>query len=224
MPIVRADVGHVLGRARAFYKRGDKSTNKVYLNPAVDADDPDNPDIRRESDKRYDRNFNALDEDNDLRRWNETLPFGADEGALIVDNEFTRGNCEKMAKVVLYYCRRSATLLPKGPRFHMAEVVVPNFFTHVFVVVSEPCVTMFEFPTIARMASRNPPASGAWVIDCWLNVACRAPEYASQLRAKMDAWRAYGKVVIDEQGNRFDNPDLLAQVLVTKPVRYTLHA
>jgi hypothetical protein len=129
-----------------------------------------------------------------------------------------------MAKVVHYYCRRSATLLAKGPHLHTAEVVISNLFTHVFVVVSEPNVTMFEFSTIARMANRNPPASGAWVIDCWLNLACRAPEYASRLRAKMDVWRAYGKVVIDEQGNRFDNPDLLAQFLVTKPVRYTLHA
>jgi hypothetical protein len=42
-------------------------------------------------------------------------------------------------------------------------------------------------------------------------------------RAKMDTWRAHSKVVINEQGKHFDNPDVLAQHLVTNAVRYTLH-
>jgi len=73
------------------------------------------------------------------------------------------------------------------------------------------------------MANGNPPAGGAWVIDCWLNVACRAPNHASRLRAKLDTWRAHGKVVIDERGKHFDNPDVLAQLIVIHPVRYTIH-
>ena len=228
MPIIQADVDGVLEQARAFYKGGGKTTNKVYLNIG----DPD--DIPP---KRWDRNDEAEDEDNEIMNWEMSVPPGVDEGALIVNEGFRRGNCQLMSKVVRYYSERSAPLLNKRASLCTAEVLIRGLFSHVFVVVSDPHVRMFEYPTVARMANAHPPASGAWVIDCWANLACPAPEYGSRLRAKMDTWRAYGKVVLHE-GRRhfenpdvrksrrkahFENPDLLAQYVVTSMVSYTFH-
>ena len=99
---------------------------------------------------------------------------------------FAAGNCVEMAAVA------AALAIDRhhvpGHAVYLASITRPG--DHVFCVVSPKAPT---WPNVMAMAPDAPVASGAFVIDPWLNTACPGEDYKWAAFTKIGEWSRDGK-------------------------------
>jgi hypothetical protein len=195
--ITTIDATRVLRNARAFYKGGQKSLNKMYL-------DPDTP----KKELRNDNAVNSVDDMAELpRKIMENQRTLATSGEYLVSNNITYGNCDEMAQVSIYFALADPKMSPKMQHLRLASADW-GAANHGFMLVSDgPKLPQEggERPFGIKDQFRSPDNSGVWVVDTWMNIACRAEHYEERVREKCTQWQEQGKVmsmgaVLDESG------------------------
>ncbi|SRR5258708_5777647 len=196
------EITSVLRQARAHYKGGYKSSNKVYA--------------QNNTPKERARN-NIVDDPNpighDILALRRSLrPYGLNmeqKGEHYLTSGITYGNCGEMAAVALRLCR-----LRFGPRIPVftAELRPPG--DHIFLVLSVNGRRPSSMAINVYQLSREDPAN-FWVIDCWSNVACSVRDYPHRLRTKFKKWATDGKEIVDMEGEGVDpsNPRIVHHFL-----------
>lgn len=193
MPVRPID--SILNEVRAFYAAGKKSGNKVYTsaNFVSDADWAAHSrqwSVRIMAGNLF-RNRNKNQAISDAHRpawpagmtrlaWAQGIYNGGARA------EFTSGNCAEMASV--------AAMLAFQPQYgyqrawsRVATVGAPG--DHAF------CILSMTVPRWARPSAMigAAGASGAYVIDPWMNIACSAEEYWGLVLLKVQKWAREGK-------------------------------
>lgn len=184
---------------RDFYSYGMKSSNKAYVDVprAVDYVAYDDPfelkwqtwTTRMMAAKAASRNVNALvsrasapdrPKNTSLYSWGKSIYNGGERSI------FAAGNCVEMAAVA------AALAIDRhhvpGHAVYLASITRPG--DHVFCVVSSKAPT---WPNVMAMAPDAPVASGAFVIDPWLNTACPGEDYKWAAFTKIGEWSCDGK-------------------------------
>jgi hypothetical protein len=194
--------------ARAHYKDGDKSTNKIYdiVAPSV-----------------YDHEkyiFKALKREDganlSLQKANVSpLRVGNfdDIGKRIADTNSKYGNCVEMNCLAGYLIRR------KYPAAQIWGISVNSPGDHFFILVNDlPAASNIK--SFAGL-SRTIPAC---VVDVWLNTCCLAVDYPLRAMVKLKNWSAEGKRITSwvNNVNQIFVPDSPAYVdgMLDSPLSY----
>jgi hypothetical protein len=205
MPLDQSDVTFLLWIARNHYRSGLKSSNKIYANPIFP--------------KQARRNINAQDAQtkiDELRANRSATQTSVEYGRSLLDNNTSFGNCDEMCAVVLEVCRHHL-----GGRCKRALSIYIDPGDHVFVLLSEdgslpdfsawqaghPQVNPDPGDVAGNIQGLSYAGDTFWVIDCWLNVACRAAEYPLRARMKLNSWAAQNKHVKTKYGLQIPNHD-----------------
>jgi hypothetical protein len=183
IPITQLDVNTVLLQARAFYKTGWKSENKVY-------DPKQLADLGiLEEDKHRNRNSNAIQAKENVASLRATpITPDAAYGQHIVETDQSAGNCGEMCAVVAYYAQALATWRQGVCNIYICKVLPPG--NHSFVVLSG----NGSMPNHHRLAQTSSVIGrNFWAIDCWMNIACPLNQYLPNAMTKMNQWARQGK-------------------------------
>ena len=188
--ITLEDVRRVLQEGREFYKGGPKSSNKMYES-ALD----EHQEIALNK-KEETRNLNAAlaaNEKYDLDAATKDMS-PVQKGEHIVTNNIRSGNCEEMTRATLHLCMADESIRSK-----MTGAWVANTAPHTFLLVSDgPALgAQGSLKSLADLA--HGAHEGVWVIDTWMNIACKGADYCDRIEQKIDKWAQQGKVVVYER-------------------------
>jgi hypothetical protein len=208
------DAVAVRDSVRAYYAQGKKSGNKVYADRDFIADADWAAYSQRASvrmlaqRKAGNRNDNqalsaqhrpAPPNNQTLLSWARAVWNG---GAKDV---FASGNCGEMATVAGALCVDRHGVNP-GDVFY-AQIGAPS--DHVFCLVdARPALPAWGTVT-AMGVNTGAAASGALVIDPWMNIACAAEDYWKEAQKKLREWGQDGKRIAWDgpKGGGWYNPD-----------------
>ncbi|MCU1248902.1 MAG: hypothetical protein JWQ49_1931 [Edaphobacter sp.] len=174
IPITQGDANRLLAQARAIYKGGWKSGNKIYIS------EPGAPPQQ----KHLIRNANAQsakDHIPELRTQAFEPPSAY--GQMIVEDDQHAGNCGEMSAVVAYYCQFLPSWQQGACRVYYCKVLHPG--DHAFIVLSGNGMP----PPYHRLAQTSLLiGANFWVVDCWLNIACPFGQYLNRAIDKLREW------------------------------------
>ncbi len=181
---------------RAHFKKGFKSTNKIYW-------DEDAPDISPNRDKKL-----AITAEKLAKKINKSHSRIADAhgvlgiirrdinqigkpplrvGAALLKMNLPAGNCNEMTKVAL------TLALDRQVRMAVWILSIGSPGDHVACLFNDGTTPIF-----ANVSHFTSDKSGAWIIDPWANIVCRATEYQQSFKMKMTKWSLNSKYVYFE--------------------------
>jgi hypothetical protein len=194
--ITTLDVVMILRQARAFYRAGDKAGNKMYLNT--------------DTDKTSKRNWKAERVNASLpqlREYMKEVPF-EDQGAYLEQRNVRYGNCDEMAALTAKLARSTPQLSDKMK--HLWITAVNPSDGHTFVLLGDGHEPNFPKRPISQWPKQDLEA--LWVIDTWINTACRASDYEHLAREKLAKWHRERKIIVAETtDDQWGNPIPLAR-------------
>jgi arginyl-tRNA synthetase len=185
MPFSQQDADRTLRNARAFYKGGSKSANKIYpVDKAVATGDTKGL-------KMFQRTLTANEVNLKLERVREHRPgmTVADYGWHLYMKELTEGNCAEMNSVVASLLRQTGLVSKDDAKMFWMDVNPPG--DHNFIVVSSDGSS----PDWANISGMRVSTGNFWAIDCWLNVACPAGDYPRRISEKLAKWASDWKQI-----------------------------
>ena len=166
----------VFKTARAFFKKGDKSVNKLYVKPPDDVD-TDTPAKQRRRDMVF-KHQGKLQED----RRNRLGMSPSQKGDAMRDNKNTLGNCLEMSCV--------AVSIASERKIPSWLATTDNTADHHFCVLSD------KIPTWKNIdAMGKDQISDVWIVDVWANVWAKPQDYKQKLSEHFVAWTGKGKQV-----------------------------
>jgi hypothetical protein len=173
-----ADAGQVAdqvsARVRAYFKDGNKSSNKQRFAIAPD-------DLRAEVDA--------------LRRWLAELSLSPMQWCRRPLTEVLAqktGNCTEMTYMAAHLARGMGV---RAEVWGFKER--NNLFSHVFCVIGElkGCETQTSFGVSITSKADFSDCKDVWIADPWAGICCTGAEYDAAFNAKMRRWAAQNKQI-----------------------------
>src|SRR5262249_2069490 len=109
----------------------------------------------------------------------------------LLDGRHTDGNWSEAAAVAIHQCLTTRSLTDRMKR--LWHVAVGDPAEYEFVVLSDGVDLSLGRLSLEELAETGcPDASGAFVLDLWLNVSCAISDYAARIRKETRMWQARG--------------------------------
>lgn len=163
----------IFKEVRQAYSNGLKSSNKMYsigINKDNNINGKNKNDVQRVIAAAG--VVETIQDQNDNRGLNPVRPVGGNK--LVIE----AANCTELAS--------AAAKLATDKGMH-AEVWAFSEADHAFAVIGKPpSDTSIDFAGWKDV----------WIVDPWMNIACKAPEYTKKATEKMYKWHADGKVIM----------------------------
>ncbi|WP_152613421.1 hypothetical protein [Inquilinus limosus] len=177
MPVREQDIRRIFNDARAHYKDGEKSTNKLYDLTAPSVYDTDKIVF-----KALKRDFNIQlsiqkVHENPLRVGNYD-----NIGEKIYKDNAKYGNCVEMNCLAGYLIRR------EFPTADIWGISITPPGDHFFVIVND-----LPYARNITEMSGLPRDTSSFVVDVWMNICCPAVDYKLNALVKLKNWSAEGK-------------------------------
>ena len=183
------EVRSCFSEIRAYYKRGEKSSNKFYfplqrtrltINGETKEVQTFGPGYSPKTER---RNLNALRSAEitlaQPRRQNTPLR----EGRILYADKIKAGNCGVMTDIAANLFKKR---FPEAPLYY---VTTPDHTLMVCGAIPPANQSVDSW----KDYQFNP---SSYVIDVWMNICCKSNEYPSQVKEKLDKWAAEGKGVL----------------------------
>lgn len=169
----------VYREARAHFKGGTKSGNKIYSRNQPRARRA-KIDTRATNAAAFTAAWEASPNAFVFRGSGMTL---LSLGNLLLNSGNTYGQCAEMCALTaaLFYRRSHAPL----------KIAVTLQFDHALVLIG----TLPHVCNSMAALARTPPDMNCWAVDVWAGISCHPAEYLAQFHNKMLWWQAQGKLV-----------------------------
>jgi hypothetical protein len=195
-------------KVRAFFKPGNKSGNKrYYVNHGGVAE-------QEKIDRLHDdglegqagvRNFNSVnanDQVKTFRKEGKSRTYAQDAAALVLQKTDTftpAGNCSEMAALSARYA--DETKLAPRKCIYIGEFDEPGDHTFCLVSARELSELERKHATLAEFTETK-LAMRSFIIDPWLNVACRGRFYLFSANLQLNRWHIRGKRIAWKHGKQ----------------------